>query len=58
MIKCCLYDEYAGDPFLETADVNTSNNHWTVRGEPGYFKVRKSERPTGKNLMQQLKVKK
>lgn len=46
------------DPFLETADVNTSNNHWTVRGEPGYFKVRKSERPTGKNLMQQLKVKK
>jgi hypothetical protein len=46
------------DPYLETADVDTTNNHWTVRGEPGYFKVRKSERDSGKNLMQLLKEKK
>lgn len=42
------------DPFLETADVDTSNNHWTVRGEPGYFKLRKYDRESGKNLMQKL----
>ncbi|MFW6137500.1 MAG: M1 family metallopeptidase, partial [Candidatus Aminicenantaceae bacterium] len=29
------------DPFLETADTDTRNNHWTVRGEPEYFKLRK-----------------
>lgn len=46
------------DPFLETADVDTTNNHWTVRIKPSYFKVTKYERPPRKNLMQQLREKK
>ena len=46
------------DPYLETADVDTSNNHWTVAGKPDYFKVKKYERRSGKNLMQQLKKRK
>jgi hypothetical protein len=46
------------DPFLETADVNTSNNHWTVQDEPSYFKLKKYERESGKNLMQKLNGKK
>ncbi|MBN1274606.1 MAG: M1 family peptidase [Candidatus Aminicenantes bacterium] len=46
------------DPFLETADVDTCNNQWTVGGKPDYFKVEKQERPSRKNLMQRLKEKK
>ncbi len=46
------------DPFLETADVDTSNNRWTIQGEPGYFKLRKYDRESGKNLMQKLNNKK
>jgi hypothetical protein len=43
------------DPYLETADVDTNNNHWTIRGKPGYFKVKKFKRTTKKNLMQKFK---
>ncbi|MBS3819742.1 M1 family metallopeptidase [bacterium] len=46
------------DPHLETADVDRSDNQWTVRGKPYYFKVKKYERPSRKNLMQKLKEKK
>jgi len=40
------------DPFLETADVDTVNNEWTVQEKPEYFKLRKFERRGEKNLMQ------
>jgi len=43
------------DPFLETADVDTGNNVMSPPDEPSYFKVRKSDRQTSKNLMQKLK---
>jgi hypothetical protein len=46
------------DPFLETADVDTRNNTWTVKGKPDYFKVEKSKRPSEKNLMQKVNKKK
>lgn len=46
------------DPFLETADVDTRNNYWTVRGKPDYFKVEKSKKPSEKNLMQKINKKK
>jgi hypothetical protein len=46
------------DPFLETADVDTRNNNWTVQEEPDYFKVKKIKRPPEKNLMQLIKEKK
>lgn len=46
------------DPFLETADVDTRNNYWTVRGKPDYFKVEKSKKPSEKNLMQKVNKKK
>jgi hypothetical protein len=45
------------DPFLETADVDTRNNTWTVQEKPDYFKVKKHKSPSGKNLMQQVKKK-
>jgi len=43
------------DPFLETADVDNRNNMWTLQEKPDYFKVNKSEGPSGKNLMQRIK---
>jgi len=43
------------DPFLETADVDTKNNQWAVRGKPDYFKVKKFKRTSKKNLMQKFK---
>jgi len=43
------------DPFLETADVDTVNNEWTVQTKPEYFKLRKFERRTEKNLMQKAR---
>ncbi len=46
------------DPFLETADVDTRNNTWTVKGKPDYFKVEKRKSPSGKNLMQKVNKKK
>ncbi len=46
------------DPFLETADVDTRNNTWTVKGKPDYFKVEKSKKPSEKNLMQKVNKKK
>jgi len=46
------------DPFLETADVDTRNNTWTIKGKPDYFKVEKSKRPSEKNLMQKVNKKK
>ena len=46
------------DPFLETADVDTRNNTWTVQERPDYFKVKKQKRPSRKNLMQEVKKKK
>ncbi|MEA3422025.1 MAG: M1 family aminopeptidase, partial [Acidobacteriota bacterium] len=46
------------DPFLETADVDTKNNTWTVQGKPDYFKVEKRKSPSGKNLMQKVNKKK
>jgi len=46
------------DPFLETADVDTRNNNWTVQEEPDYFKVKKIKRRPEKNLMQLIKEKK
>jgi len=29
------------DPFHETADVDTANNHWSQKAEHVYFKVQK-----------------
>jgi len=46
------------DPFLETADIDTTNNVWTIQEKPDYFKVKKYKRPPQKNLMQQLIKKK
>ncbi len=46
------------DPFLETADVDTKNNTWTIQGKPDYFKVEKRKSPSGKNLMQKVNKKK
>ena len=46
------------DPFLETADVDTKNNTWTVQGKPDYFKVEKRKISSGKNLMQKANKKK
>ncbi len=46
------------DPFLETADVDTRNNTWTVKGKPDYFKVEKSKKSSEKNLMQKVNKKK
>ncbi|MFW6131105.1 MAG: M1 family metallopeptidase [Candidatus Aminicenantaceae bacterium] len=43
------------DPYLETADVDTVNNRWTIQEKPDYFKVKKFERREGKNLMQKVK---
>lgn len=43
------------DPFLETADVDTRNNMWTLQEKPDYFKLKKFERPSEKNLMQKVK---
>ena len=46
------------DPFLETADVDVSNNVRTVQEKPDYFKVNKSKRRSEKNPMQRAKKKK
>ncbi len=46
------------DPFLETADVDTRNNTWTVKGKPDYFKVEKSKKSSEKNMMQKVNKKK
>jgi hypothetical protein len=43
------------DPFLETADVDTRNNMWTLQEKPDYFKLEKFERPSEKNLMQKIR---
>ncbi len=43
------------DPFLETADVDVSNNKQTVPDKPDYFKVRKYDRRSEENLMQKVK---
>ncbi|MBD3415243.1 MAG: M1 family peptidase [Candidatus Aminicenantes bacterium] len=43
------------DPFLESADVESRNNKWTVQEKPNYFKVRKYQRRAEKNLMQKVK---
>ena len=45
------------DPFLETADIDTRNNIKSPPGEPSYFKVKKYDPPSSKNLMQKLKKK-
>ncbi|BAV94315.1 M1 family metallopeptidase [Ichthyobacterium seriolicida] len=42
------------DPKLETADVDTSNNHWPRKIEPSRFKLFK-KRVSSKNLMQKDK---
>lgn len=47
----------AMDPHLETTDVDMTNNEWTIRGNPLYFKVKKWQRPKSKNLMQKFKAK-
>jgi hypothetical protein len=43
------------DPFLETSDVDTMNNMWTLQEKPDYFELEKFERPAEKNLMQKVK---
>jgi hypothetical protein len=45
------------DPHLETADVDMTNNNWTIRGNPVYFKVKKWQQPKRKNLMQKFQKK-
>ncbi|MEO0468369.1 MAG: M1 family metallopeptidase [Bacteroidota bacterium] len=45
------------DPYLETADINTDNNHWPARKQPSRFKLFKQNysRYGGQNLMQRQK---
>ncbi len=40
------------DPFIETADVDTRNNVWTLRGSPKRISVIKRERKAAENPMQ------
>ena len=40
------------DPFLETADVQTSNNYWPPRIEPTRFQLFKQNTVKNENLMQ------
>ena len=43
------------DPFLETADVDMSNNYWPPRAKPSRFKLFKQRIPTPENPMQRDK---
>jgi len=45
------------DPFLETADVDERNNHWTIQGGPEYFKVEKDKDQNPLNTMQRARKK-
>jgi len=45
------------DPFLETADVNTRNNVWEIKGKPDYFTVKKAKERTETNPMQHINKK-
>jgi len=42
------------DPFRETADIDTADHGWTVRGEPEYVPVQKYRRSEVKNRMQEF----
>ncbi len=46
------------DPFKETADVNTINNHWPREEKPSRFELFKQEQRERKNKMQKLQKEK
>jgi len=43
------------DPYLETADIDTSNNYFPSKKQISRFDLFKQNKKTNKNLMQQLK---
>jgi hypothetical protein len=45
------------DPYLETSDIDESNNRWQVTGGPELFKVKKMDQPTSMNTMQRSRKK-
>jgi hypothetical protein len=45
------------DPYLETADIDESNNCWQVIDGPEFFEVKKRDRPTSMNTMQRSQKK-